>query len=61
MCIIHACAELIGIQFIDYVGMQAMESDLQTNLTVKWMFACGGSWAWEAANMVNSLKLLIFQ
>ena len=35
--------------------MQAMAADLKLNLTVKWMSACGGSWAWEAANLVHNL------
>jgi hypothetical protein len=30
-----------------------MHRELKTNLTVKWMFACGGSWAWEASNLVS--------
>ena len=34
-------------------AMQAMAADLKLNLTVKWMSACGGSWAWEAANLVR--------
>ena len=33
--------------------LQNMHSELKTNLTVKWMFACGGSWAWEASNLVS--------
>ncbi|KAL4855480.1 Initiation-specific alpha-1 [Chlorella vulgaris] len=33
----------------------AMLDDLRCNLTVKWMMACGGSWAWEAANMIEHL------
>jgi hypothetical protein len=31
-----------------------LKNDLQCNLTVKWMLACGGSWAWEAANMASN-------
>lgn len=34
---------------------QHMAAELECNLTVKWMMACGGSWAWEAANMVSCI------
>lgn len=37
------------------MAMQHINSALQLNLSVKWMFACGGSWAWEAANLIEHL------
>ena len=36
-----------------------MASDLKLNLTVKWMSACGGSWAWEAANLVRACPCML--
>lgn len=37
------------------MAMQHVNSALELNLRVKWMFACGGSWAWEAANLIEHL------
>jgi hypothetical protein len=37
------------------MAMKHLNSALELNLSVKWMFACGGSWAWEAANLVEHL------
>ena len=36
--------------------MQNLNSELESNLRVKWMIACGGSWAWEAANLLEHLE-----
>lgn len=36
--------------------MQSLNSKLESNLRVKWMIACGGSWAWEAANLLEHLE-----
>ena len=37
-------------------AMGNINADLELDLRVKWMFACGGSWAWEAANLVENLE-----
>ena len=34
-------------------ALQTMKGELKSRLTLKWMFACGASWAWEASNLVS--------